>query len=443
MPLRRRSRVLPPPVPAEPTSDLANGWEVLMNPTEEDIQRTLARIQKRARRNLLGADDVAHALRKVSRNEVELEALGFRICPFGYEYGIATTAVVVTRVFDDLVACAMGRFEVRPGTSLPTPIVASRYFDPVQWTNQMITLFWTGLSAADIERLEQEACSAVLAAAVGLRRRDGVANHEALRRRLQLRALFRRGQPTYMSELSEQSALIRKSLAKVGEERVRWSEFQKRWPAFAARYRRDMLGILRNGMVHVEDLATFVDAGPRYMLRYSTWNGSQRIFDVPQVRVWVGCEALELENTPEATDRDRARRLVRKERNPWHNTAFTDVGWIRVHLDDANRLAFVDEVQSDALESLRLCKGEDAFAAKALISELEDWHVHVFSTLRHWATGIGFRIATHSRATFTPKTGRSPSERKWNLYYGSLIRRFGLQEADVRGYPASIHIDPR
>lgn len=436
-----RVRAKRQPSQMEPTEDLSNGWEVLLNPTPEDIGRVLARLQKRARRHLISADDAEHALRKVNRGDVETESLGFRSCPWAFEYGITTTAMVVTRLFDDQIACAIGRFMVKPGTALPLPIDAHRHFDPVQWTNQVVTLYWSGLPADFVTRMEQESCGAVLAAATGLQRRKGVSNHDALRRRLQLRALFRRGEPQYLSELSEQALLISKGMKESGEGQVRWGDFQKRWPGFTARYRRELLAVVRNGVVSPHDLTAFEDAGPRYALRYSTWNGQQRIFEVPQLRVWVGSAALELENTPEAADRDRARQVVRKERNRWHNTAFTDVGWIRVHLDDINRIAFVDEVQSDALESLRRCKGDEAAAAKSLVKELEDWHLHVFSTLRHWARGIGFRIATHSRSTFSPKSGRSPSERKWNLYYGSLIRRFGLQETEVSGYPASIHLD--
>ena len=49
----------------------------------------------------------------------------------------------------------------------------------------------------------------------------------------------------------------------------------------------------------------------------------------------------------------------------------------------------------------------------------------------------------HRKASAARKApqGMTTSERKWNVYYQSLINRHGLVECQVKGYPAPIRVE--
>ena len=61
---------------------------------------------------------------------------------------------------------------------------------------------------------------------------------------------------------------------------------------------------------------------------------------------------------------------------------------------------------------------------------------------RHCNYSIGDRLAMHRKASAARKApqGMTTSERKWNVYYQSLISRHGLVERQVKGYPAPIRV---
>ena len=114
-----------------------------------------------------------------------------------------------------------------------------------------------------------------------------------------------------------------------------------------------------------------------------------------------------------------------------------------VHIHPAtNHLIFIDEAQSDVMEwfwteaRARQCQAEIARA-------LQDWLFHGYATVQHWSHSIGYRLAMHSKASATRKApqGMTTSERKWNVYYQSLINRHGLVERQVKGYPAPIRVE--
>ena len=75
-------------------------------------------------------------------------------------------------------------------------------------------------------------------------------------------------------------------------------------------------------------------------------------------------------------------------------------------------------------------------AAAALSKEITDWQGNGFASVRHWAGSIGYRIAMHSEESAATIAGKTSSARKWNAYYGSLIKRgtFGLERPG--GYPS-------
>ena len=47
----------------------------------------------------------------------------------------------------------------------------------------------------------------------------------------------------------------------------------------------------------------------------------------------------------------------------------------------------------------------------------------------------------HSRESAkASKYGMTPSDRKWNTYYGAFIKRYSMQIVKVDGYPAQVWV---
>ena len=76
--------------------------------------------------------------------------------------------------------------------------------------------------------------------------------------------------------------------------------------------------------------------------------------------------------------------------------------------------------------------------AVAFAKAVRDWHIHGFASVKRWADEIGYRVAMHSRESAAAKSGMTQSDRKWSTYYAPIIKRFGLREEQVKGYPARI-----
>ena len=121
------------------------------------------------------------------------------------------------------------------------------------------------------------------------------------------------------------------------------------------------------------------------------------------------------------------------------------VGWLRVHLDDSNKVCFVDEIQSDVIETLYETKQANLQEkiTVELIKQLSDWSTHGFNSVQEWATSIGYRTAIHSKesATASKTRGMTPSERKWQIYYQTIIHHFKLRLELIPNYPDKIFIN--
>lgn len=121
------------------------------------------------------------------------------------------------------------------------------------------------------------------------------------------------------------------------------------------------------------------------------------------------------------------------------NPTWDDLGWLRVYVDDGNRLVFVDEIQSDSMETPR------QMGRPGRSSEIEDalcpWNLHGFASVREWAQALGYAVGVHSEASRDRKPGMTKSPRKWNLYYAPVIKLFDLKSDSVLGYPAPIMTD--
>lgn len=173
-----------------------------------------------------------------------------------------------------------------------------------------------------------------------------------------------------------------------------------------------------------------------------TWSDEQMVFGGTQI-VFQVCSRLL--STAEGAGHNSTFQLRRslREAAEWsmHPVTAETVGWLRVHVDDLQRLVFVDEVQSDVVEHLLARAAEGDVAAQMLARELTDWQVNGFASVRHWAAAIGYRVAMLSEESVAAIAAKTKSARKWNVYYGALIKRLGLARHACAEYPGAIFID--
>lgn len=421
---------------------LGEGREVLINPDFAQITKALSRVQARARTNLLTPEEAGAVFRRVAQEGESSAHAGVKDCPRGFKFGLTSTVIQVARLTDSMIGCAIGRQQVLPGEMGTAPVVADPFERPRQWLKEIVTTFWTRLDDRQIAAIQQKAVAAAMELAA---RRDRGRTHAhgaeraGVKRKLQLEALFRSTLPIYVSEFSSALAGIAKELRVSKQDSIVWRDFQKRWPSVAARYKRDLLGVFRQGVARTHELAAFRVGSPKYTLSFTTWSGAQTVFSTTQI-VFQICSA-QLSTAEGARHRSTytLRKALRElaERS-LHPVTPETVGWLRVHVDDLHRLAFVDEVQSDVMEYLLERSSDGDGAAQTLSKELADWQVNGFTTIRQWASAIGYRVAMHSEESAARIESKTRSARKWNLYYGALIKRFGLVPEAVEGYPGPI-----
>lgn len=425
----------------------SEGQEILFNPTRDEIKATLAKVQQRCRKNLLKLEQAVAAYDFVAVHGEERAHDGVQDCPRNFDYGITSTVIQVARLTDEIVGCAIGRKQVQPGENGMSPISVDLYDEPRKWMNQVITTFWTHLSDQQIAAIQQRAVSVAMALAAE-REWDGAqvfaAARIGLKRRLQLKALFKSVEPVYVSELEHGLKQIAGVLRSRGMKAVDWRTFQQQWPSISARYKRDLLGIFKAKSVATNELEQFRLGNKKYSVSFTTWTGVQTVFPKTQIVFQINSKALAVTEGAGHPSTFRLRRTLHElSSESLHPVTPETVGWLRVHVDDAHRVCFVDEVQSDVLEHLfSLATTDSKAVAAAMAKDFSDWHSHGFGTVQHWAQSIGYRIAMHSQRSASLIENKTASERKWNLYYGTLIKRFGLMETKLDGYPASVWIAP-
>lgn len=431
---------------ADQVSLFAEGREILLNPDLDQLAKAVRKVQARAKKNLLTADQVARVYLRVVKGGESSAHDGLQDCPRSFKFGVSSTVVQAARLTDTLVACSIGRQQVMPGERGRPLVAADLLDDPRQWLKQVVTAFWTALDEAQIQAVQQRAASVILELGARDRWRQHRGHgqaHAGLRRKLQLQALFRSRQPVYVSELKAALQAIAGELAATDQERVTWGAFQRRWPSIAARHKRTLLGLFHQGVASRQALVDLHSDNPAFSLGFTTWTGEQTIFPGPQI-VFQVCSPL-LTTAGEARADPSVRLLLKSlrelsEGSP-HPVTPDTVGWLRVHVDDLQRLVFIDEVQSDVMEVLREVAATGHTGARELAKAWAEWHSDGFSSVRHWARAIGYRVATHSEQSAAAVPDKTRSARKWNVYYGALIRRFGLTLQNIQGYPAGISVD--
>jgi hypothetical protein len=421
------------------------GREILLNPNLAQIAVALRRLQARARTHLLSDEEAAAAYGRVAQQGHGSAHAGVRDCPRSFKFGITSTVIQVARLTDRLIACSIGRQQVLPGEKGKPPVAADPHDDPRQWLKEVLATFWTVLDAGQIAAIEQSAVSSAMALAATRQHCGRGQAHgperAAVRRRLQLQALFRSIEPVYVSELKLALTRTARDLRADGEERVAWRVFQRRWPSIAMRYRRDLLQLFRQGSATRQALSEFSAHASNHRLRFTTWSGAQTIFPATQLVFQVCSPLLSVAEGAGHRSSFALRRTLCEmaERSP-HPVTPDTVGWLRVHVDDLHRLVFIDEVQSDVMEHLLALAAEGDTVAAALAKQLSSWQVDGFSSVQHWAAAIGYRVAMHSEQSAAAIEHKTRSPRKWQLYYGSLSKRFALVADERPGYPGPIFI---
>ena len=425
----------------------ADGCEILLNPTADEMKKALAKVQRRAHKNLLTVDDALAVYRRVALEGAHAAHASVQDCPRSFAFAITSTVIQVARLTDGLIGCSIGRRQLQPGQKGSPPVSADPYDNPRLWLKQVVSAFWTHLDDPQIAALEQEAVTIAMQMAAASERKQSHEHSAAragVKRRLQLQALFKRSQPGYTSELALALSQVAAMMKAQSLDRIDWRTFKQRWPSIATRYKRDLLGLFKAGSATAAELAGFRDRAAKYCLSFTTWAGAQTVFPSTQIVFQVCSDSLsDAEGHGHRSTFPLRRALREMAQTSPHPVTPQTVGWLRVHMDDLHRLCFVDEVQSDVMEHLLSLSGghnKDQAAAGLLLKEFADWQVHGFSTVQAWAQSIGYRVGIHSQASAALIEGKTPSERKWNTYYGLPIKRFGLTETQLPGYPAEVFV---
>lgn len=436
---------------------------VALNPTPAEAIRLVRSIQNRCRVNFLNDDQVTTCLESVTSGRTDLVGIGLRSCRPSSKYGIDTTLLQIVRLDDHLIGLITKREHIEPPTKREArrrnssklkpgfegyPVSKEKGSDPVGWYHAVVRYFWLHLNDQTIERLRQGMIAEVMrqAAIRSKRRARRDIQRFGLRRHLQVRTLFNSWQETYISELTMALDTIADELITEEKSLIRWADFQRRWASISARYRRDLLGLQKNGRLSLETLRSFKDFSNKYWLTFDYWRGGQRIFPTEQIVFQINIPAqVEAWTKGNKTERQVTKTMKEAAEVGSHPVRETTVGWLRVHVDDDHRICFVDEVQSDLLEHLRHLQEEPAHAASAnaMARQVADWNMHGFAAVARWSRMIGYRVAMHSPETASRVPGYTPSERKWNTYYAPLIKRFGLEALKLkRKYGGTIHCAP-
>ena len=420
--------------------------EILINPDWKEIESSLERVQRACRKNRLKPDDVKKTWKQFRRGGARSPSIGAIKCPNSYGYEMETTLFQVVEIAPDLTGVIIGREPTYPGTSTVIPI-SSGSNAPGKWQQQVVTAFWTHLNDQDIEEIHQKALVWLMTSTENALNELGSTNpRRARRRELQLQRLFRGVKPEFVSEFSNELRNTVALLNRDNLERISWKEFQIARPSLSKRYQKDLLGFIRNGYISTEELQSYVDDHQRYGLSLDSWCGPQKTFRNSQIVFRITASRLYEAIGRKGTSYMKLISTIKSDsESSYHPTTTNTVGWIRVHVDDENKISFIDEVQSDVMEYLyEIVQSKDSNAdiASEILKEIKDWHLHAFATVQHWSRSIGYTTAIHSKqSAFSGSRNMTPSDRKWQTYYQSLIKGKQLVETAVHGYPGPIFLD--
>ena len=427
------------------------GRNLAINPTRADIARCIKATEKGCRKNKLDVSEAEAAWTRVWNDEALVAGAGRWVCPKQYHYDMRGTVIVFVRISDSLIGMSCERQAILAGKKSEIPMIG---FDevrvekqPIQWFNKIAELFWTHLSEDEIAELKQQAALAYLSTLT-----NGFPKEWQQIRANNLKVLQGLQDPENTTELQLAGNRIAADLRQRGHKKISWRELKRREPGITVRYQRELLEIMDGGVLSTNDLASLPDQSP-FRLRFSVWRGAERIFRVPQLVLEIEAYDL-LKELRFGTEEQKevANFIIGTAGYKWHPGQSNCVGWIRVHIDDENKLCFVDEVQSDTVEELSNYLRDNMSdlssyqvrCIKEYLQAVKHWHVHGMACLIQWVSEIGYELGIHSRESAkVSKYGMTPSDRKWNYYYGALIKRYSMQLVEVEGYPAPICVSEK
>jgi hypothetical protein len=428
-----------PGILKELKKELLGKRQILINPGESDIKHALKTVQKSCRRYLLNEIDVLAAWNKFINDFSPSVSLGIIKCPRNYGFNMEGTLFQAVKLLPNLIGVVIGRELAIPGQSTQAPVSVGLNM-PKRWLNEVISTFWTHLTDQEIQELNHKALAIVMSSNLD----DSEINSHILKRRqLQLQALINNATPQYISEYQSMAKTISNELFLGDKHSISWSHFQKKWPSFSARYKRKLIPIIHNGQILVSQLS---EGHPKYELNLDLWTGAQKTFPQPQILFRITASELFKEIVTKSDAHASLIHYLKAQSEISHHPVTTNtVGWIIVHQDDSNKICFIDEIQSDVLETLyekKQANPQEKLTAE-LIKQLSDWSTHGFNSVQEWATSIGYRTAIHSKesATASKTRGMTPSERKWQIYYRTITHHFKLRLELIPNYPDKIFIN--
>ncbi len=422
---------------------------IMINPSKSDVARALKKTEKGCSRNKLPLQEAQAAWQAVNEQQSNTAGAGQWTCSKRSKYSLQGTVLQVVRLTDDLVGLYCDRQEVKPGKSSYYPVKVydekTRRVNSILWLSTVLHVFWMNLADEEIDHIERDfvytvmANEALFGAGVSTSSSKKLNRRKAELRRNMLDVLFRGTSPKFVSEYQQNCLRIAQELRNDGKQSITWSQFKKKEPSIVAKYQPELLTLVEHNQLNIEQLES-IKIETSYVLSFSLWTGMQRLFNEPQIALAMRNPGLHREfSNRGGSYKEVSDQLKKAAGFTQHPGTATTIGWLRVHVDDENKLCFIDEVQSDTLEAAREIDND---AARAFLKQSSDWHIHGFATLYHWARDIGYRVAIHSRESAAEKPGMTLSERKWNTYYRPIIKRFKLQSESVKSYPAKIWIQP-
>lgn len=422
---------------------------VALNPTREDILKGLKVAEKSSRKNRLSEQEALDAFDRFTDQKLETAFAGNYYCEPHWQYPIQCTVIQLVRLSDSITGLIFDRQQVEQGqTSTPPLLIESTGLlsgkNPLKILNSALAYFWPYLSDTALDELHNQCSLYVMETLVPERQNALAQQHELLAtRKTSIAELYRGIKPEFATEFSQQCSTIAKELQHQNKDSIKWSDLKKQYPAISSRHKAQLLSILENNNATVEALSS-AKYNTDFDVRLTTWRGEMRLFDNPQL-------VLQIRNIPvhhRLAKHDSPRYgelsndIKAQARNLRHPATENTIGWLRIHIDDENKLCFVDEVQSDAMELAREYLTDPRYtnAAQEFINECSPWNLHAFATVYQWANNKGYQPAIHSRESAEKIKYMTKSERKWVNNYNAIIKKFALRKESIDQYPADIFV---
>ena len=398
--------------------------QILINPSWPQVKKALATAQTRTRINRLSEKAVKQALKQVESGDEELVTLGVVTCPKKYFYDLNSTVFQAIRITEDLFGVFISRLSAPPGQSTTPPLWHTSE-TPAQWCNEVIDTFWTQLTEEQMDEVYQRRILSLLPRSVS-----------------SMEILLGFTRPKFVSEATVALRDLAKKLQQNGIDSMSWAALKKFDQTTTTRFPQVLLSLAEGNHITTQSLLEYCDSNRIFGLAYRRWEGASRIFDVPQLVINVqspGIVRATLKELPPNTG------IWLECVGENHPTERDTIGWLRIHLDQTNQIIFIDEVQSDFLEEIRSfqCKEHQSDYRRVALeaaAAAEPWARHGVATCLQWAREMGFRLGFHTWDSAGRIHHMTPSPRKWNTYYGKLIKRFNFKPMVVPGYPEKIHI---